>query len=118
MSPSAAAASNRIKGQVSVVAFATALPAVVVLTWTGCNNEEPDSSEPIRLATYTATIFSKPVLRQGGTPADDLCEATENALHNWQAGRDHCYYHAHYLSTSPIDHDELLVHQINFNVKI
>lgn len=66
---------------------------LVVIEWLGGRNVQDG---PIVVDNrFVLTLFTKPVLRQGMTPADDIVVAIAKALHDWNPdpdGRLGCHY--------------------------
>ena len=58
--------------------------AVIVILFEGFTNASGAVSGQTSVTRrYTVSIYSKPVLRDGETPADDIVELVAKILHNW-----------------------------------
>jgi len=57
--------------------------AAVVIFWAGGDNEDPPAAGPRLRCNYEITLYCRPVLMDGGTPADSLAAAICSALHHW-----------------------------------
>jgi hypothetical protein len=89
---------------------------LLVITWVSATNEDPECEGPRLRSDYTLTLFSKPVLRGGGTPADDLIETILRVVHHWRPTIAHTHYKATAEGVVPVDHPELLVQRMTLNV--
>lgn len=63
------------------------------MTWAGGENPDPAYVPPRIRSSYTVSLVTKPILRDGETPADDLVEAAIRSLHGWEpdAAKFPCY---------------------------
>ena len=89
---------------------------LAVIAWTGSANDDKAADGPALANTYTITLFSKPVIRAGETPADDIIEAIAEALHDHRLGEhDHFADRLVVTGIDPIPTDELLIYQIKLS---
>lgn len=107
----------------SMVARAIAKHAgqgAAIITWTGGRNSDPMMAPPRFSVPFLITLFSKPVIRDGQTAADDIVETICYALHLWNPDADaHCYEDITVDGITLLDAGEkLLVHQIALSVTI
>jgi hypothetical protein len=92
---------------------------LAVISWTGSLNNDATADGPALSNSYTVTLFSKPVLRAGETPADDLIEAMAEALHDHRISpNDHFADRLVITGIDPIPADELLIYQIKISIPL
>jgi hypothetical protein len=86
---------------------------LAVVTWAGAKNEDLSSDGPNFTTTYTVHLFSKPVIRAGEIPADDVMQAIATALHDYRV-KPTDPYSARLVVTDidPVPHEELLIYQL------
>lgn len=85
---------------------------LILVTWTGAANDDQSADGPHFLSRYTVTLFSKPVIRNGETAADDVMEAIATALHDYRPTGN---FHDRLVVTGidPVPDDELLIYRLN-----
>lgn len=100
-------------------AIAKQIGGLAVVTWIGSPNEDLSADGPRFLSKFTVTLFTKPVLRAGDTPADDMAEAIATALHDYRFAAN-SHYSSRLVCTGidPIQADELLAYRINLSTPI
>jgi hypothetical protein len=63
--------------------------AAIVIQFEGFSNPSANSPvHPTVTRRYTATIYTKPIMREGETPADDIVEFVASKLHDWEITAD------------------------------
>lgn len=82
---------------------------LAVVSWAGAPNEDLTADGPRFKCSYTVHLFSRPILRAGQTPADDLVEAAAAALHDHRLSGSF-YDRLLVTGISPEPHDELLIY--------
>lgn len=88
---------------------------LIIVTWTGADNQDPDMIPPRYRAEYEVAVISKPIIRRGLTRADELVETAISRLHGWiPETNGHCHTEMRTgrsrLANSP---PKLLVHAFN-----
>lgn len=92
---------------------------LAIITWSGAPNEDPAADGPNLSCRYTVTLFSKPVIRHGDTPADDIIETIARALHNSSLTGSESYSDRVVVTgIDPIQSDSLLIFRINLSIPI
>ena len=59
--------------------------AVVLVFWARGKNASPDKAALTRAGDYTVHVYFRPIATPGQAACDDVVEAIEDALHNWNA---------------------------------
>lgn len=86
---------------------------LVLISWTGGQNSDESSDGPRIESGFNVTLFSKPVIRKGETPADDIAEAIAEHLHDWRASAQDSYYDRMIVTAVvPVPAPDLLAYQI------
>jgi hypothetical protein len=86
---------------------------LILVSWTGGTNKDISADGPRIESGFSVTLFSKPILRPGETPADDLAEAIANHLHDWRETAATPYSDRLICTEiTPTDVPDLLAHQI------
>ena len=84
---------------------------LAVISWAGSPNEDLSADGPLFKSSYTVHLFSRPILRSGQTPADDLMEAMATALHDHRLTAGGAYRDRLVVTgIEPEPHDELLIY--------
>lgn len=87
---------------------------LILITWVSASNEDHTADGPRFASKYTVTLFSKPVIRAGETPADDVIEAVITALHDHRFSATDPYSSRLVVTgVDPVPHDELLIYRLN-----
>jgi hypothetical protein len=93
--------------------------ACVTILFTG-HDRQPKSDE--RIANFTLTIYSRPVMLAGAKAADDIIDRIDAALNYWQpesgSGGGHSFYDLDGDGSNLIPDRNFLVYEMNFKVKI
>jgi hypothetical protein len=86
---------------------------LILISWTGGQNSDESSDGPRIESGYNVTLFSKPIIRKGETPADDIAEAIAEHLHDWKARPEDSYYERLIVTAVvPVPAPDLLAYQI------
>lgn len=85
---------------------------LIIVTWAGAPNDDQSADGPRFASRYTVTLFSKPVIRHGETPADDLIEDIATALHDYRPSGSF-YDRLVITGIDPIADEELLIYRVN-----
>jgi hypothetical protein len=59
--------------------------AAIIIQFEGFSNPASNASGNVTVTRrYTASIYTRPILRDGETPADDVVEFVAKTLHDWE----------------------------------
>ena len=85
---------------------------LALITWAGAPNQDASADGPRLASSYTVTLFSKPIIRQGETPADDIIELIAGELHDFRPNGN---FHDRLVVTGidPVADEELLIYRID-----
>ena len=88
--------------------------ALGIITWTGGRNIDESADGPAIESTFTVTLFTKPVLRAGQQPADDLVQLIACTLHDNRLGKKLNFQQRIILTgIEPVVSEELLAYRIS-----
>lgn len=95
----------------------------IVIDWTGSANNDEIADEPRLVGTYTATLFTAPVLRRGEVTADDILEDIAVSLHDHRPNGQSSMMADRWVVTSmgPVgmsEDNKLLVYQATIRIPI
>ena len=93
-------------------AMAKTKGAAVIIFFDGYETYEDDVAESEVVSNFVVTIWTKPILRDGETPAYDLVSEVHRSLHGWQS-EQLCRNKAAVTSGRVIPNQQFLIHQIN-----
>lgn len=89
---------------------------LILISWAGGPNKDESGDGPRIESAFTVTLFSKPVIRRGETPADDIAEAIAHHLHDWRPTAATNYLERLVVTgIYPTDVPDLLAHQIRLS---
>ena len=88
----------------------------VVIFFSGYDTHEEDVAESEVISNYVVTVWTKPVLRQGETPADDMVSAIHKALHG-KADPDNCRNRIAVTGGKVIPNTQFLIHELRLKFK-
>lgn len=90
---------------------------LILIAWAGGDNKDPTSDVPRIESSFTATLFSKPVIRKGEPPADDIAEVIATTLHDWRPAAASSFDERLIVTgIYPTDIPDLLAHQIRLTL--
>lgn len=87
---------------------------LAIVTWAGSPNDDTSADGPRFASKYTITLVSKPVIRTGETPADDIVEAIATALHDYRPNGSF-YDRLVVTGIDPVPSEELLIYRVNLS---
>lgn len=92
------------------------LAGSIVVTFGSFENADVEMQPPRVRSTYTVSVVTKPILRDGETPAHDILEAAMKSLHGWEPDSAELrYYDRLEVSTGRLLQDpdlrKYLIHQ-------
>lgn len=96
---------GKVKGGVIIILFEGFQPD---------SGDYPQSDDPI-ISSFSVTTWTKPILRRGQPPADDLVEAVHKSLHGWK--QDDCRLRSVVKRGRIINNPRYLIHQIQVQIK-
>jgi hypothetical protein len=90
---------------------------LILVAWAGGKNQDESGDRPRIESAFTVTIFSKPIIRKGEIPADDIAEVIASTLHDWRPVSS-LGFDERLVVTGiyPADIPDLLAHQIRFTL--
>lgn len=97
-------------------AMGKAKGGVIIILFDGYRPNEEDVAESVLVSSYSITIWTKPVLRGGQPPADDLVESVHRALHGWQHDF-YCQNNAIVRRGRIIPNQRFLIHELQLELK-
>jgi len=86
---------------------------LILVSWTGGQNTDETADGPRIESGFNVTLFSKPVIRQGETAADDIVETIATALHDWRPADVPAFQNRLVVTAiAPVAAGDLLAYQI------
>jgi hypothetical protein len=98
-------AMGKVKGGVIIIFFEGFQPD---------SGEYPQSDDTL-ISSFSVTIWTKPILRRGQPPADDLVEAVHTSLHGWK--QDECRLRSVVKQGRIINDPRYLIHELQVEIK-
>jgi hypothetical protein len=90
---------------------------VIIILFEGFQPDSGDypQSDDTLISSFSVTIWTKPILRRGQPPADDLVEAVHTSLHGWK--QDECRFRSVVKRGRIINNPRYLIHQLQVEIK-
>lgn len=97
-------------------AMGKAKGGVIIILFDGYRTHEEEVAESLVVSSYSITVWTKPVLRAGSPPSDDLVEAVHKSLHGWQHD-GYCHNNAIVRRGRIIPNQRFLIHELQTELK-
>ncbi len=82
----------------------------IVILWGGFVTSDENASKPRLECRYTISVWSKPVLTQGGLAADDVMEAVIRRMWHWKPSGPHAHGEARVKDGGIVPHTSYLIY--------
>ncbi|MGD1979768.1 MAG: hypothetical protein PVJ98_10265 [Akkermansiaceae bacterium] len=98
-------------------AMGKAKGGVVIILFDGYRPDSGDypQADDALVSNFSITVWTKPVLRRGQPPADDLVEAIHTSLHGWK--QEDCRFRAVVRRGRIINNPRFLIHELQLEIK-